>query len=190
MSLCDRRCVSTSFSVLSVRWVERRAADKAKADAPPREARRVSVIGARDRNRLLPISTFSKCQSRACPILVAARLFFIFEPRAAGRPRSRASSMHDIRWFATSGGIRSRLGRGAGSLPRRAADRHRRAPPRRHRQGRASPGRPQRGIEGNRRGQEGEGRAACQALMAEGRRMKASIPALEAEEKAASQELE
>ena len=69
--------------------------------------------------------------------------------------RSRESSMHDIRWIRDHAEAFDRA-LGAARACRRGAtaDRDRRAPARRHPEGRGGAGPPQRGIEGDRRGQE------------------------------------
>jgi len=98
--------------------------------------------------------------------------------------------MHDIRWIrdnpeAFDRGL-ARRGLAPEAARLIAIDERRRAPSSR-------PSRPrpaQRGIEGNRRGQEGEGRAACPGPDGRGRRTEGINPGAGGEEKAASQELD
>src|SRR5262245_48941314 len=71
-----------------------------------------------------------------------------------GRRKYHARPQVDSR---KSGGVRSRPGAARPRARGGAAHRHRRTPPRRYRQGRAGPRSAQRRLEGNRRGQEGQG---------------------------------
>src|SRR5712671_1346104 len=126
------------------------------------------------------------------PDFGAARLFLHFEPRAGGTPALPGqSSMHDIRWIRDNPEAFDRGLARRGLAPEAAGliaiDERRRATIVKAEQAQARRNAASKEI-GEAKKSKDEARA--QALMAEVTELKASIPALEAEEKAASEELD